>query len=131
LPEPIAAIKEFYRLLKPGGYLILTAPFCSLTHFAPYHFYSGYNRYFYEKHLPANGFEIVKLQKNGNYFEYLAQETMRLPEIARRYTQRHVGIFEFLTMKLYLLMLECFSKRDKGSDEVLYFGCHVFAEKKG
>jgi len=52
LPEPIKAIQEFTRLLKPGGLLILTAPFCSLTHLPPYHFYTGFNRYFYEKHLP-------------------------------------------------------------------------------
>ncbi|MDO9324535.1 MAG: methyltransferase domain-containing protein, partial [Methanoregula sp.] len=56
LPEPIIAIKEFSRLLKPDGHLILTSPFCSLTHMAPYHFYPGYNRYFYEKHLADNGF---------------------------------------------------------------------------
>lgn len=68
LPEPIKAIQEFARLLKPGGHLILTAPFCSLTHFAPYHFYTGFNRYFYETHLPANGFEIVELQENGFFF---------------------------------------------------------------
>jgi 2-polyprenyl-3-methyl-5-hydroxy-6-metoxy-1,4-benzoquinol methylase len=38
LPEPIKAVEEFARLFKPGGYLILTAPFCSLTHFAPLSF---------------------------------------------------------------------------------------------
>jgi ubiquinone/menaquinone biosynthesis C-methylase UbiE len=32
LPEPLLAIKEFSRLLKPNGHLLLTAPFCSLTH---------------------------------------------------------------------------------------------------
>ena len=48
LPDPIAAIKEFSRLLRKNGTLILTAPFCSLTHFAPYHFYSGFNKYYYE-----------------------------------------------------------------------------------
>ena len=36
LPDPTLAIKEFARLLKSGGTLIITAPFCSLTHFAPY-----------------------------------------------------------------------------------------------
>jgi 2-polyprenyl-3-methyl-5-hydroxy-6-metoxy-1,4-benzoquinol methylase len=46
LPNPIAAIKEFSRLIKDDGFLILTAPFCSLTHFAPYHFYTGFNRFF-------------------------------------------------------------------------------------
>jgi ubiquinone/menaquinone biosynthesis C-methylase UbiE len=38
LPNPIAAIQEFSRLLKKDGQLIITAPFCSLTHFSPYHF---------------------------------------------------------------------------------------------
>ena len=41
IPDPIGAIKEFSRLVKPGGYLLITAPFASLTHFAPYHFASG------------------------------------------------------------------------------------------
>lgn len=131
LPSPIKAIKEFYRLLKPGGYLILTAPFCSLTHFAPYYFYSGYSRYFYETHLLANGFDILSLQKNGSYFEYLAQEVRRIPEMAKRYAETQPGIFESVVMKLYLFMLERFYRRDKGSNEVLYFGCHVFAMKRG
>ena len=36
LPEPEIAIREFARLTRPGGYLILTAPFASMTHFAPF-----------------------------------------------------------------------------------------------
>ena len=51
VPDPIQVIKELCRLIKPRGTLILTAPFCSLTHFAPYHFSTGFNRYFYEEHL--------------------------------------------------------------------------------
>jgi Aminotransferase class-III/Methyltransferase domain len=34
LPEPVLALRELARLLKLGGTLIITAPFCSLTHFA-------------------------------------------------------------------------------------------------
>ena len=63
IPEPLLAIKEFARLLKVNGILIITAPFCSLTHFSPYHFYTGYNRYFYEKFLPEYGFEIMEQGK--------------------------------------------------------------------
>ena len=56
LPNPLLALQEFSRLLRPGGQLVVTAPFCSLTHFAPYHFCTGFNRYFYETHLPRFDF---------------------------------------------------------------------------
>jgi ubiquinone/menaquinone biosynthesis C-methylase UbiE len=71
IPDPISALKEFSRILKPGGKLILTAPFCSMTHFAPYHFYSGFNRYFYQYHLPLLGFDITEVSPSGNYFTYI------------------------------------------------------------
>ncbi len=74
IPDPIAALNEFHRLLRPGGKLILSAPFCSLTHFAPYHYYSGFNKYFYEHYLPKIGFNITEITANGDYSEYAAQE---------------------------------------------------------
>lgn len=42
VPNPVDSLKELTRLLRPGGYLILTAPFSSLTHYAPYYYYSGF-----------------------------------------------------------------------------------------
>ncbi len=131
LPEPIKAIQEFSRLLKPGGYLILTAPFCSLTHFAPYHFFTGFNRYFYDTHLTANGFKIVESQENGNFFEYLAQEIRRIPWVAKNYAEgSKCGRLELLAMKVCLSMLGRFSKKDTGSSELLHFGYHVLCKKK-
>ena len=121
LPDPIKAIQEFARLLKSGGLLILTAPFCSLTHQAPYHFYSGFNRYFYEKHLSASGFKIIELEENGNFFEYLAQEVRRIPEVAQRYSDESKRTyFELIATKICLSMLERFSKKD-GVDLVNYY----------
>ncbi len=70
IPDPKAALLEFNRLLKKGGYLLMTAPFSSLTHFAPYHFATGFNRYFYEHHLGNLGFEILDLQMNGNFLKW-------------------------------------------------------------
>jgi ubiquinone/menaquinone biosynthesis C-methylase UbiE len=132
LPEPILAIKEFSRLLKPDGHLILTAPFCSLTHMAPYHFYSGYNRYFYEKHLTNNGFKIIELTENGNFFEFLAQELRRLPEVQKANTLGIVkfGIFDKIAQSWLLRSLERSSKNDIGSKDLLNFGFHVYAVKK-
>ena len=130
VPDPLGAIKEFNRLIKPGGYLLLTAPFASLTHFAPYHFASGLSKYFYEKHLPDNGFEITDLQLNGNFFEYVAQENRRIKSVAAKYAGKRINIFDKIIIHLNLLVLQNLSKRDKGSSELLCYGIHVLARKK-
>ena len=130
IPDPPGAIREFGRLVKPGGYLLITAPFASLTHFAPYHFASGLSRFFYENHLPENGFEITDLQLNGNFFEYIAQENRRIRSIARKYTGRDLNIFQRVIIHLNLQILQTVSNRDKGSSELLCYGIHVFARKR-
>lgn len=129
IPDPLAALKEFNRLVKPGGFLILTAPFVSFTHFAPYHFATGFNRYFYETHLPANGFVIEELILNGNYFEFLAQEQRRIKTVAKKYSNRRINFFEKALIHLNIYMLERLSKRDKGSAELLCYGVQVVAKK--
>ena len=132
LPEPIKAIQEFARLLKPGGHLILTAPFCSLTHFAPFHFYSGFNRYFYQKWLKELGFDIVEIVSNGNYFEFLQQEIMRLNLMSREYATKakSLSMIEYFAIWKILRTLKRFSKNDNGSNEVLCYGYHVLATKR-
>jgi len=130
IPQPLLAIKEFQRLLKPKGILIITAPFCSLTHFAPYHYYSGYNKYFYEHHLSQNGFQIMELNANGNYFEYLAQEIRRIPSIVRDYTPVKTNKIFGLISRIMLKFLSKFSTLDRGSNELLCFGYHVRAVKQ-
>lgn len=130
IPEPLLALKEFSRILKRGGHLVLTAPFCSLTHFSPYHFYSGFNRYFYKTHLQKMGFKVIDIKANGNYFEYLAQEIRRIPQVKAMYSVSSKPIiFETIANKISLFFLDKWSKRDKGSNELLCFGYHVFARK--
>jgi len=129
LPDPTLALKEFSRLLKANGQLIITAPFCSLTHFAPYHFYSGFNKYFYETHLKKYGFEIVEIQENGNFFEFLAQEIRRIPSVAVQYADDRPNEQEMLSIRDLLEMLQRFTLQDKGSSEFLCFGYHIKAIK--
>lgn len=85
VPDPTNALDEFARLLKPGGTLILTAPFASLVHFAPYHFCTGFSRYWYEHHLAKRGFKIEELTPNGDWFAFCQQDLMSLGSFARRY----------------------------------------------
>ena len=105
--------------------------FCSLTHYSPYHFYTGFSRYFYEKHLPAHGFQITEYQANGNYFEYLAQELRRVPTVASRYAGDGLNRFERIAVRLLIKALSRFSRVDTGSSELLAFGCHIHAIKLG
>ena len=130
LPNPVAALIEFTRLLKAGGHLIVTAPFCSLTHFAPYHFSTGFSRYFYDKHLSDLGFQIRDIQTNGNYFEYLAQEIRRIPQIAKSYSSFELDKNQQKLIVDLLRVLEKPASLDTGSDELLCFGYHVLAKKK-
>jgi SAM-dependent methyltransferase len=85
LPDPIRALDEMARLLRPGGMFIITAPFWSLTHFAPYHYATGFNRYFYEYHLGRLGFDIIDMIPNGNFFECIGQEVRRISDMSQRF----------------------------------------------
>lgn len=130
IPSPETAIREFSRLLKIGGYLILTAPFASLTHYAPYHFFSGFNRYFYEHFLPKSGFTIIEISKNGNLFDFLAQEISRMDSVARKYAGARLGLMYQGLALLLLRRLNTLSRKDSGSGDVLCFGYHVLSRKE-
>lgn len=130
VPDPVAALKELARLTRSGGQLILTAPFCSLTHFAPYHFSTGFNRYFYEHHLSLLGFTIEELSYNGNYFDWLDQELGRLPSIADRYSGKEPSRFDYRRITAVRKLLKELSATGKESTELLALGCHVLARKK-
>lgn len=84
VPEPTHALDEFARLLKPGGKLILTAPFSSNVHMAPYHYCSGFSKYWYEHHLAQRGFRIETLTPNGDWYALLKQEIARLGGLERQ-----------------------------------------------
>lgn len=129
VPEPVLAIKEFSRLLRPGGQLILTAPFVSLTHFAPYHYATGFNRYFYETHLKANSFSIDEISCNGSFFELIAQELRRVRSVGRKYSRGRPGFLESLAMRTVLKMLRRLGAKDSGSSELACFGLFVLATR--
>jgi 2-polyprenyl-3-methyl-5-hydroxy-6-metoxy-1,4-benzoquinol methylase len=78
VPEPIAALQEMARILKPGGRLFMTAPLGSGLHQVPYHYYGGYTPYWYRHFCPKFGLSVVEVVPNGGFFKLLAQECARV-----------------------------------------------------
>lgn len=132
IPHPTEAIKEFARILKKGGTLIITAPVSSLTHFAPYYFYNGYSRYYFEKVLPNYGFRVKEITLNGNYFEYLAQELRRLESVGTKYAAKAGGLSptERQARDQLLAKMQAYTDIDHASSELLSLGIMVVAIKK-
>ena len=130
LPDPNAALEEFGRLLKKGGVLLITAPFCSLTHQAPYFFSTGFSKFYYEHWLSELGFEGIETEANGSYFEYLAQEAKRLNGISKKYSGKELNFFQKIVTTLFLKTLASKAKKDKNSSELLCYGYFVKARKK-
>jgi ubiquinone/menaquinone biosynthesis C-methylase UbiE len=129
LPDPLKAVNEFSRLLKPGGKLIITAPFASLVHFAPYHYATGFSRYWYEFHLPAYGFEIEELSSNGDWFDYTKQELIRLPSAAKHYGDWSWPL-AYIFAGLGLLYFLVRPKNYNRANDLACFGWHCVAVKK-
>lgn len=127
LPEPTKALDEFARLLKPGGRLILTAPFASLTHLAPYHFCSGFSRYWYEHHLPSRGFSIEELSPNGDWFAYCRQELLRLGPMARR-SGDWIWPLAYVVGGLGMVYFKL--RRGRQAADIACFGWHCLAVKQ-
>lgn len=77
VPEPLLAMQELARVAKPGGRIIVTAPFTSGSHQKPYHFAAGYSREWYHYAAQKYGLEVVDVQSQGDYFKLLVQELNR------------------------------------------------------
>ena len=120
IPYPIETVKEFSRLLKDGGKLILTAPSASLRHMDPYFFYSGFSDRWYEKFLQDNGFKIEEISPVGDYYSWLCVEMAR------------TGLTHNILAKVLLFPAFIYffnMKKTKTSIDTLCMGYHVLATK--
>lgn len=67
-----ALLIEMARVLKPGGYLLLTAPFVWEEHEQPYDF-TRFTRFGLKDLINRSGFEIVYSNRTAGYLSVLAQ----------------------------------------------------------
>jgi ubiquinone/menaquinone biosynthesis C-methylase UbiE len=131
IPNPYDALKEFSRILKKGGTLLLTAPRSSLTHYSPYYYFSGFSEQFYIAALPQYGFNIEKIYTYGNYFDSLALELLRVPIICFR-SRNLINIALLILYPLAIpvfFLLRFFAILMPKSKELLSFGHCIRARK--
>jgi SAM-dependent methyltransferase len=136
IPEPLVALPELVRLLKPGGQLIFTAPLGSGHHQKPHHFYGGYTRFWYEKFFPEHGLEIVSLEPNGGLYAHTAEllwrgrddviNPMRTGGPVKRGL---AGVLQVLMFNLPTLLLHQVERRQVNEDFTVGFHCIARKQK--
>jgi SAM-dependent methyltransferase len=77
LPEPKLAIRELYRVLKPGGRMIFTAPLFYEEHEQPYDFYR-YTQFAVRYLFTEAGFRIDRLDWLEGYYSTVAYQMNRM-----------------------------------------------------
>jgi SAM-dependent methyltransferase len=70
MPEPWEAFKEFHRLIKDNGYIILSVPFIFYLHGQPYDYYR-FTKESIQYLALKNGFEIIEYERIGGLFEFI------------------------------------------------------------
>lgn len=75
--DPFQMLKESFRVLKKGGYLILSAPFTWELHEEPYDYYR-YTKYGLQAMLEKQGFQVVQIKPNGGKWAAVFQINLNM-----------------------------------------------------
>jgi SAM-dependent methyltransferase len=73
LPEPLPVLREFHRVLKPGGKAYLSAPLFYAEHEVPYDFHR-YTQFAWKRMAAEAGFAVEELAWLEGYYGTLAYQ---------------------------------------------------------
>lgn len=129
LVQPESAIREFARILKGGGQLITTAPEISGNHMMPYIYWTGISEFWYRSVYEKYGFQILKLEKCGNYFDYLTDKCILSREYTKFYGKK-MNLFDSFIMFCASLVMKKYAKKTTGSEQYGADNVMIVAVKK-
>lgn len=99
-----ALCNETYRVLKTGGYFLLTGPMYWHLHEEPYDFFR-FTKHGFRHVLEESGFEVVKIVSNGGKWAVLGQVLIHTIEGEnfrhRRFIRLVNKIFKWLDVRYY------------------------------
>ena len=78
IPDPVRAFQRISLLLEKDGYILITVPFMSLMHQAPFWFQSGLSPFWFEYWAKENNLKVTELTVYGDYVDLMSQEINRL-----------------------------------------------------
>lgn len=106
LSEPQKMLSEAYRILKPGGSMILQVPWQWSIHEAPYDFFR-YTPYGLRLMLERAGFVDIKVQAQAGFFtmmvmkiNYFSKRCVRGPKTIRFFIFTFMSIFWYVGQKI-------------------------------
>lgn len=82
VPDPVAALKAISRSVKSGGKVMITVPFSSRMHQAPYWFSSGLSPFWFQIHSAGAGLKCEQVVIAGDYVDQILSE---LPQFFSAY----------------------------------------------
>jgi len=85
IPDPQAVLCELWRILKPGGKVVLSVPLNGPLHGEPWHFFQ-FTHYGIAELARRCGFELVEIEKVGGAFWQLGK---RLPDVFNKLLKQY------------------------------------------
>ncbi len=127
--DPQTVIGELFRVLKPGGKLILTAPGCYGEHMIPYNYYN-FLQYGLTMLFENAGFKEIRVSALGGVFWVLGKTMQEAGETAMRKLCPQKGMVYSLLLILFRaallpisVLMYCLDPLDHEKKWTLGYGC--------